>query len=113
MGATLASGVRNLPDWTFALIALGDMPWILPQTFQTIASVARRDRIVVPLHNGAAGHPVAFGADFFAQLSRLDGDTGGRSVIDAYAEAVLELSVQDPGINADVDEARDLRDRNP
>lgn len=112
MGATLASGVRYLPDWAFALVALGDMPWILPQTFKTIASVARRDRIVVPLHNGVAGHPVAFGADFFAALSRLDRDRGGRSVIDTYSEAVLELSLEDPGILADVDEVHDLRGRN-
>jgi molybdenum cofactor cytidylyltransferase len=113
MGATLASAVAALGPQPWILVALGDMPWVTPQSLRAVAAAADRHRIVVPTYRGHPGHPVAFGADFLPLLQRLDGDRGARSVIDAHREAVVEIPLDDPGILRDVDRVSDLRDAMP
>ena len=87
------------------------MPWIHPNTFCAIAAHAADDRIVIPVHRGRRGHPVAFGADFFPALAQLDGDVGARQLVAAHAAAVRELAVADAGILRDVDRPSDLCDQ--
>lgn len=108
MGATLASGLGAVPPWDYVLIALGDMPWIGATTFRTIAETATREHIVIPVHAGRRGHPVAFGAAFFSALQNLSGDSGARSVIERRSAHVQELAVDDPNIYRDVDKPADL-----
>lgn len=114
MGATLASGIRVVPDWDFVLVALADMPWVRVETFTAVASAAGsagkagKEFIVIPSHAGRRGHPVAFGAGFFKRLRELDGDQGGRDIVAAHPDAVHELPVNDPGILMDVDTHADL-----
>lgn len=108
MGHTLAQGIAAAADWDVALIALADMPWIRPATYRAVADAADPQRIVVPSCGGRRGHPVAFGAGFYAELARLEGDAGARRVLARCADWVYELSVDDPGILRDVDRPADL-----
>ena len=113
MGATLASGAGAVSDWDFVIVALGDMPWIRPDTLQAVAAAARRERIVVPSYEKQRGHPVAFGADFLPALRRLHGDRGGRAIVSAHPDAVCELAVNDPGVVSDVDKPTDIHGQKP
>ena len=36
MGATLADGMAQIEGWQGVIIALGDMPWVQPQTYSTL-----------------------------------------------------------------------------
>jgi molybdenum cofactor cytidylyltransferase len=96
IAATHAAGSRG--GW---LVALADMPYVLPSTITAIAralSVAHHTgdtaytpdtapdtadtpRIVQPSFNGERGHPVAFSHHFFDELTMLTGDQGARSLI--------------------------------
>ncbi len=109
MGATLADAVSQSQDWDGLLVALADMPAILPGTFRQVAEAVTADVIVTPTYAGTSGHPVGFGRDFFADLARLDGDRGARELVCRAAGSRLCLSVADPGILCDVDSPAALR----
>ncbi|GLU32006.1 nucleotidyltransferase family protein [Trinickia caryophylli] len=108
MGASLAAGVRASADSPGWIVALADMPWIAPETIETVAR--RLDEgasIVVPRHEGRRGHPVGFGAAHAQTLAALGGDVGARALL-ASAQ-LTEIEVPDRGILADVDTPGDLR----
>lgn len=64
--------------------------------------------IVLPTHEGRRGAPVVFDRSLFCELERLEGDTGGRSVLPRYRSEIIEVPTSDPWELADVDTAADL-----
>lgn len=106
MGASLAAGVAARPDAGGWVIALADMPWIASDTIKQIAQALDAQHCVAPFHAGQRGHPIGFGADFFARLSMLDGDEGARRLIDPAT--LVRIEVDDAGILHDVDTPADL-----
>lgn len=112
MGHSLARGFRGVSDWDAALVALADMPWIGADSYRAVAGAAEAGRIVVPTYRGQRGHPVAFGAGFFPELTALAdgaGDRGARELLTRHAAQVGELPLDDPGILRDVDRPADLQ----
>ncbi|WP_419812662.1 nucleotidyltransferase family protein [Bacterioplanoides sp.] len=128
MGHSLAFGVRNKQAWSGWLIALADMPWIQPETYQAIAQALTGDNIVRPalipqdqpfesseldsqkLSNPEFGNPVAFSPPFAYQLMQCKGDTGARHLLKG-SQAITELIVHDHGILRDIDRPADLNPR--
>ena len=110
MGHSLAAGVRAAPDAAGWLIALADMPFIAPASYDCVATALRAgSSIVVPEYRGRRGHPVGFARQWGAQLARLTGDEGARRIVTAFPDAVVRCEVDDPGIVRDVDRATDLK----
>jgi len=110
MGASLACGVRASADAAAWVIALADMPWILPSTIERIvAALAQGAPVAAPFHRGMRGHPVGFSAQCYPLLAALAGDEGAKSVIAAYADELAHIGVEDPGILIDIDTRADLR----
>lgn len=66
-----------------------------------------RPGIVAPRHEGRRGNPVLFDARYFDALASVEGDAGGRALLDS--EPVAWVDVDDPGVRLDVDTDRDLR----
>jgi molybdenum cofactor cytidylyltransferase len=112
MSTSLRAGIRALgAEADAALVCLGDMPWIAPahvdaliDAFQPIEG----REICVPVYQGKRGNPVLFGARFFDEMSQLEGDVGARALIDAHAEVVFQVSVDQSGVLVDVDTAAAL-----
>ena len=110
MSASLADGVRSLAAWDYVFIGLGDMPFLRAETLRTLdarmreARTDRIARIVVPVHQEQPGHPVGFSRDFFAELIALEGDRGAKSVVAAHPDAVVRVTVDDPGVVEDLDQ---------
>ena len=92
-----------------ALFALGDMPWVAPETYRGLVERWQETEadIVVPEHEGQRGNPVLFGAAQFDALETVTGDTGGRALIES--EPVERVAVDDPGVRRDVGRVTDLR----
>ena len=110
MGSSLACGARMIPgDWQCAAICLADMPQLSPATLQQLIEQAREDRIILPVHNSKPGHPVIFGAQFFAALQQCRGDSGARQVIKTHQDAVIRIPVDDAGILQDIDDRDSLQ----
>jgi molybdenum cofactor cytidylyltransferase len=109
MGTSLACGVRAAKNADGWLVALADMPFILPETISDVAEqVAHGAVIVAPEYGGQRGHPVGFVKQFGTELMALHGDMGARDLLLRYSALVMNLKTHDRGIVRDIDTAEDL-----
>lgn len=104
MGASLAAGVAataTAPGW---LVALGDMPYIRPQTVALVADALRQGAVLAaPSFRGRRGHPVGFSGRYCERLLRLQGDRGARILLQEHARELALVDANDPGVLADID----------
>ncbi len=109
MGASLACGVRETADADGWVVALADMPWVLPTSIAGVAAVIGGGATVAaPFHRGMRGHPVGFGRACRDELAAIGGDEGARAVVAAHRHALVRIDVADPGVLRDVDTPDDL-----
>jgi molybdenum cofactor cytidylyltransferase len=109
MGASLACAVRAAKDADGWVIALGDMPFIQPETIAAVAEqVANGAVIVAPKYSGTRGHPVGFIKQFGPELMALRGDAGARDLLIRYSPLVMSVETHDRGVLRDIDTAEDL-----
>jgi molybdenum cofactor cytidylyltransferase len=110
MGATLAAAARATSEATAWLVALGDMPWIEPATYEVVArALDAGASIVAPYYRGQRGHPAGFGLEHLDPLRTLDGDAGARALF--TMEKVTRIDVDDANILRDIDVPADLHGR--
>ena len=76
-----ARRAATLSEAQGAIIALADMPWLSSSTVASVADcIARRRDAGARLRIAErAGHPVAIGARYFAELQTLSGDEGAKA----------------------------------
>jgi len=109
MGASLAYGVKATPEAAGWIIALADMPWILPATIASVAACLTGGAfIAAPFYQGTRGHPVLFSAACREGLAMLDSDEGAKAVIEARRGDIVRIDVDDPGVLRDIDTPSDL-----
>ncbi|WP_049987101.1 nucleotidyltransferase family protein [Halobellus rufus] len=91
------------------VIALGDMPFVSPETVETLVSAyeAGVGDALAAAYEGERGNPVLFDRRHFAALCDVDGDVGGREIL-LEGDASACVAVPDPGVRRDVDEPADL-----
>lgn len=110
MGASLAHGIateRGADGW---VVALGDMPGIVPATIASVAAALNEGAtIAAPRFQGQRGHPVGFSAALRDELIALRGDTGAREVLARHRDAVRLIACDDPGVLYDIDRPADIR----
>lgn len=109
IATSIAAGVAATASAAGWLIALGDMPWVRPETIRALADVLRNGaELVAPVHAGTRGHPVGFGAPWRDRLGALTGDRGARDLIAAHEARLVLLPTEDLGVRLDVDGPADL-----
>lgn len=111
MGHSLAAGVEALRESAGWIIALADMPYVLPESIRLVSrELARGDAqtIVAPVWQGRKGHPVGFGSAWSGRLRALQGDQGARGVIRHAGSCFRTVCVDDPGVLHDVDVPTDI-----
>lgn len=109
MGYSIAAGVRALDaEISGALILPGDMPLITPQAIADLVGVFRAHaglRIVHAADSaGAQRNPVIWPQPFFADLARLEGPSGGKSLLAAASAAAVAVPVRDETNLFDIDD---------
>lgn len=105
MSTSLRSGLALLQTSTqqrstttdCALIVLGDQPFISPRILDALITCRQQtqQRIIVPYYHGQRGTPVLFAASLFPELAQVQGDEGGRSVIEHHPTEVVALEMAD------------------
>ncbi len=130
IGASIAVGIAALrmdfPNARGWLIALGDMPFIAPETIRAVAdtlptiggnashhgarnsanSQADHHEIVAAAYRGRRGHPVAFARTLGPELMMLDSDIGAARLLETRGVRLVDCD--DPGVLRDIDTREDL-----
>ena len=113
MGGSLAAGVRNLADDSEgAIVCLADMPLVAAHHLNQLIEHFRAGRVCAPYCQGRRGNPVLFCSTFFDDLLQLAGDTGARQLLEALADSITRVDVEDEGIFYNVNRPADLRSHN-
>ena len=108
MGASLAFGMRFTSHWDACIVCLSDMPFVRTATYSLLINSADKDRIVVPEFEGTRGNPVVFGCKHFDSLARLQGNSGGKSLLARHPQDLMPIKVTDPAVLMDIDTPADL-----
>ena len=105
---SVATGVTAVADRADAfVIALGDMPWVSPQSVNALVAAYRagEGEALAASYQGTRGNPVLFDRQYTDALLAIDGDVGGRDII---REEGRLIETGDPGVRQDVDTPEDL-----
>ncbi|MFO7172639.1 MAG: nucleotidyltransferase family protein [Bacillota bacterium] len=111
-GAALAGGEpgvgRQVPG--AVVVCLGDMPFLPPAVVTELVRAWARTRapVVAPVVGGARRNPVLFDRALLPLLRQVRGDEGGRSVVQRYREAMVQVPFSEEGWFRDVDGPADL-----
>jgi len=108
--AALTLGVKSSPPETDGFMFLvGDQPYLDAHTINKLLSAFReeKDRIVVPLYNGKKGNPVIFPSHLREDLLTLEGDCGGRIIIEKMMDKVKPVTIEKGVAGTDIDTNED------
>jgi molybdenum cofactor cytidylyltransferase len=107
LSTSLKAGIKAVPpDADGAIVTLGDMPQVTPKLINRLMASFDPERgalVVIPTMDGKRGNPVLWARRFFPDLLAVEGDVGARHLIGGYAEAVVEVPVEDAAALTDVD----------
>jgi molybdenum cofactor cytidylyltransferase len=106
MGDSIAAGIVARSDSPGWLLLPADMPRVKPSTLQAVAQALSGHSVAFAQHQGRRGHPVAFGAELYSELTALTGDEGARRLVARYPSFAVD--VDDPGVLIDIDTSADL-----
>lgn len=104
--ASVKAGVRAAaPEAEAYMFLPGDQPRLDALAINLLIAVwlDRKDHIIVPVYGGRRGSPVVFPARFKEHLLALEGDTGGRAVIEQAPEMVRCVDMPDADVGIDID----------
>lgn len=112
MASSIRAGIQEIQEeFPSCMLLFADQPLLDAKTigFLLEAFWASKKEICVPFARGVRGHPVIFGNRFYMDLMALEGDVGGRGILQANPQEVLMVEVPQEEALLDVDSARDLR----
>ncbi|MFT3986483.1 NTP transferase domain-containing protein [Aestuariivirga sp.] len=107
LASSLARGIASVPDTSDAvLVCLGDMPRVDAQAVAKLVAAfnpAEHRSICVPVFKGQRGNPVLWGRQHFLALMMIDGDRGGRALMDQLHDDLVEIEMPDSAVVTDAD----------
>lgn len=104
LGYSLACGIQQTKPQQLWLVALGDLPFIQPATYQAVlAAHASYGGIVRPSYQQQIGHPVLFPVALAHELAQVHHADGPKLLFKKYAAQNRLIEVEDPGVCADID----------
>jgi molybdenum cofactor cytidylyltransferase len=106
MTTSFQAGIRALPpDIDGAILFLVDHPMVELTTIHALVERLKPGGIVVPVHEGRRGHPVAFSKAALDEVLALGPDEGANMVVRRDPARVVEAPANAPGILCDIDTA--------
>ncbi len=107
LSTSLRAGLAAVGEETDAVVVLlGDMPRVnaglIDRLIAAYAPVEGRS-ICVPTVGGRRGNPILWDRAFLTEMSRIEGDTGARALLERHADVVCEVAAGDDAALTDVD----------
>ena len=112
MSTSIRRGIRATdPNSQGILIALGDQPLLQKRTINALirAFGQKRGSIVLPSYRGRGGHPVLFDRCYKKMLLSLQGDVGGKSIIERDPGNVIKVRTKSEAVIKDIDTWKDYK----
>lgn len=114
MAAAVRAGMAAIAqDCEAVIVALADMPDITADTYSRLIAAHNRanggDICRAVTQSGRPGHPVLFDRHFFPALAQVRGDRGGREVVRANPQAVIDVPTLGEGATRDLDTPEDWK----
>jgi len=112
MSTSIRRGIRAAdPNSQGILIALGDQPLLQTRTINALirAFGQKRGSIVLPSYQGRGGHPVLFDRCYKKMLISLQGDVGGKSIVERYPGNVVKVLTKSEAVVKDIDTWKDYK----
>jgi molybdenum cofactor cytidylyltransferase len=101
-GMTVAGG-------DVVLVLPADMPFVAPGTVAAVvAHAAAAGSVVIPVHEGRRGHPIAIPRRLSDALLALEPTTTLKDALAASGQRMVQIEVADAGVLRDVDVPGDL-----
>jgi len=110
LSSSVRAGLRALhPGTQAALLVLGDQPALTADLLRLLVDryLATGAPVVAPFYRGQRGNPVLFDRALFPELSAVEGDRGGRALVDRYRDRVERVDVEDAAVIMDIDSPQD------
>ncbi|WP_298434999.1 nucleotidyltransferase family protein, partial [Geobacter sp.] len=104
MADSVRTGLAHLSGGASAvLVALADHPLVRPDTVRSLVELHREepDAIIIPVHDGAKGHPTLFPRAVIAEI--VTHPSTLRELIARHREKVRLVPVADEGVVIDMD----------
>jgi molybdenum cofactor cytidylyltransferase len=104
--AAVKLGVREShPDTEAFMFLVGDQPFLDPATINTLIDchASNPQAIIVPVYNGKRGNPAIFPSIFRNDLLAIEGDIGGRAVIEKRGDRVKLVALENGMAGMDFD----------
>ena len=94
---TVRLGLEAMKDCDGVVFAAADQPFLSQNTFLQMkeAFLEMPNDILAVSANGKVGNPCLFPKEFFSELEKLQGDTGGKAVIRRYEDRLRLLTVDE------------------
>ncbi len=108
-------GVSMIADtYAAVMFLLGDQPMVDPATINHLLKCFRASEknICVPVNRGKRGNPTIFSDLFYNRLSAIEGDIGGREIIESHPDQILEVEIENSLVFFDIDTPQDLKELN-
>ncbi|AGK95487.1 molybdenum cofactor cytidylyltransferase [Clostridium pasteurianum] len=107
-------GLNNSPISDGYMFFTSDQPLLDIETIELLMDTFNKNNnsIIVPRFKGRKGSPVIFSSKFLKELTQLQGDTGGKKIINAHKESIIFVEVKKEEVLMDVDTWEDYYDLN-
>jgi molybdenum cofactor cytidylyltransferase len=112
MLSSVRCGLQALPQTVETiLVSPGDQPSIEAGLIRQLLAVFRSStrNILIPVHNGRRGHPLAFAGHYRDELLTSHDGIGLRGLLQTHATAVHEWHTNDAAVLEDLDTPTDFR----
>ena len=111
MSSSLKIGIENIKYRTDAtIIFLADQPFVPDLVLQSMIEQFGKDtRIVRPQYQGNFGHPILIDKSLYDEFLNLEGDQGGKEIINKYKNDTKILSFDNTFWGMDIDTPEDYR----
>jgi len=110
--SSVQKGFSSLPiDAGAVLVFLGDQPMVPSSVIDQIINTYRSTEkgIVLPVFDGARGHPVLIDTKYKREVAAIDPEIGLRELIHKHPEDILEVDVETSTIIEDIDTPEDYK----
>ncbi len=106
---SIKAGLRSAKETDGFMFFVADQPFLHVETIRKLcrAFCENPSRIIQPAYNGIPGNPVIFPAVFLPQLMDLNGDRGGKAVLEKNKGKVIRVDIPSDLESVDIDTMED------